>query len=169
MTIGGIKKLNFNSKYLDNYKNLLLTTELQLFYQEFIKLFRFLRIELEKELPNFSFSSNIVENNMDFSYFQLTDPDLKEKGIKIQIVFVHKDFRFEIWASGYNRKIQSRYYNHLKNQSMKYYLNNNPEKIDYILKAEIEKDIELDNGEIVISKIKHVVLEMVDFMKNIGI
>ena len=106
---------------------------------------------------------------MDFSYFQLTDPDLKEKGIKIQIVFVHKDFRFEIWASGYNRKIQSRYYNHLKNQSMKYYLNNNPEKIDYILKAEIEKNIELDNGEIVISKIKHVVLEMVDFMKNIGI
>lgn len=169
MTIGGIKKLNFNSKYLDNYKNLLLTTELQLFYQEFIKLFRFLRIELEKELPNFSFSSNIVENNMDFSYFQLTDPDLKEKGIKIQIVFVHKDFRFEIWASGYNRKIQSRYYNHLKNQSMKYYLNNNPEKIDYILKAEIEKNIELDNGEIVVSKIKPVVLEMVDFMKNISI
>ena len=169
MTIGGIKKLNFNSKYLNNYKNLLLTTELQLFYQEFIKLFRFLRIELEKELPNFSFSSNIVENNMDFSYFQLTDPDLKEKGIKIQIVFVHKDFRFEIWASGYNRKIQSRYYNHLKNQSMKYYLNNNPEKIDYILKAEIEKNIELDNGEIVVSKIKPVVLEMVDFMKNISI
>ena len=58
--------MNFNSEYLETYKSLLATTELQLGYQEFIKLFRFLRIELEKELPDFSFSGNIIENNMDY-------------------------------------------------------------------------------------------------------
>lgn len=158
--------MNFNIKYLETYRNLLATTELQLGYQEFIKLFRFLRIELEKELPDFSFSSNIVENNMDFAYFQLTDTDLREKGVKIQVVFVHKSFRFEVWASGYNRKTQCFYYNKLKNQPLKYYLNDNPERIDYIFKAEIEKDIELHSGDIVISKIKPVVLEMITFVKN---
>lgn len=158
--------MNFNSKYLETYKSLLATTELQLGYQEFIKLFRFLRIELEKELPDFSFSGNIVENNMDFAYFQLTDTDLREKGVKIQVVFVHKSFRFEVWVSGYNRKIQRYYYEKLKNKPLKYYLNDNPERIDYIFKAKIEKNIELHSGDIVISKIKPVVLEMITFMKN---
>lgn len=158
--------MNFNSEYLETYKSLLATTELQLGYQEFIKLFRFLRIELEKELPDFSFSGNIVENNMDFAYFQLTDKDLREKGVKIQVVFVHKSFRFEVWVSGYNRKIQCSYYNKLKNQHLKYYLNDNPERIDYIFKAEIENNIELHSGDIVISKIKPVVLEMITFVKN---
>src|SRR5699024_9207985 len=108
--------MNFNSNYLETYKNLLETTELQLGYQEFIKLFRFLRVGLEKELPDYSFSGNIAENSMDFAYFQLTDPELKAKGIKIQLVFVHKTFRFEVWASGHNRKIQTHYYNRLKDQ-----------------------------------------------------
>ena len=33
---------------------------------------------------------------MDFAYFQLTDPELKAKGIKIQLVFVHRhlDLKF---------------------------------------------------------------------------
>jgi hypothetical protein len=158
--------VNFNSEYLETYKSLLATTELQLGYQEFIKLFRFLRIELEKELPDFSFSGNIIENNMDFAYFQITDKDLREKGVKIQVVFVHKSFRFEVWASGYSRKIQCSYYNKLKNQPLKYYLNDNPERIDYIFKAEIEKDIQLHSGDLVISKIKPVVLEMIIFVKN---
>lgn len=159
--------MNFNSKHLETYKSLLATTELQLGYQEFIKLFRFLRIELEKELPDFSFSGNIVENNMDFAYFQLTDTDLREKGLKIQVVFVHKSFRFEVWVSGYNRKTQCLYYNKLKNQPLKYHLNDNPERVDYIFKAEIEKNIELHSGDIIISKIKPVVLEMIAFAKII--
>lgn len=158
--------MNFNSNYLETYKNLLETTELQLGYQEFIKLFRFLRVELEKELSDYSFSGNITENNMDFAYFQLTNPELKAKGIKIQLVFVHKMFRFEVWASGYNRKIQSFYYDKLKNQSLKYLLNDNPQRVDYIIKQEIDNNIELESGEHVISKIKPVILEMVAFVKN---
>lgn len=157
--------MNFNSNYLETYKNLLETTELQLGYQEFIKLFRFLRVGLEKELPDYSFSGNIAENNMDFAYFQLTDPELKAKGIKIQLVFVHKTFRFEVWASGHNRKIQTYYYNRLKDQPLKYVLNDNPQRVDYIIKQEID-NIELQSGEYVISKIKPVILEMVEFVKK---
>ena len=47
--------MNFNSNYLETYKNLLETTELQLGYQEFIKLFRFLRVGLEKRITGLFF------------------------------------------------------------------------------------------------------------------
>lgn len=158
--------MNFNTNYLETYKNLLATTELQLGYQEFIKLFRFLRIELEKELLDFSFSGKIAENNMDFAYFQLTDAELKAKGIKIQIIFVHKSFRFEVWASGHNRKIQTAYYNQLKDKTLKYELNDNPQRVEYIIKHALDKNIELHSGDTVISKIKPAILEMVAFVKN---
>lgn len=139
--------MDFNAHYLALYKNLLETTQLQQGYQEFIKLFRFLRIELEKKFPSFSFSGNIAENTMDFAYFQLTNEKLKSKGLKIQIVFVHKEFCFEVWASGFNRKIQCAYYEKLKNKPQKYILNLNPSKVDYILKSPMEKGLVMADGD----------------------
>ena len=158
--------MNFNKEYLATYKTLIQTTELQKGYQEFIKLFRFLRVELEKELAGFQFSGNIQENNMDFAYFQLVSDELKAKGIKIQIVFVHKVFRFEIWASGYNRKIQCDYYEKLKNRVLPYALNDNPNRVDYILKLAVDDNIDLCDGSAVVDIIKGNLLFFLDFVQT---
>lgn len=159
----------FDAQKLAVYKTLLETTELQEGYQEFIRLFRYLRIELEKELDDFSFSSRIVENRMDFAYFQLLSDELKEKGLKVQIVFVHKEYQFEVWISGYNRKIQCDYYNHLKDQKIKYSLNHNPNRVDYIIKSKLPKDIDLSNCSTLTQKLKSEANEIVTFAKNITI
>lgn len=157
--------MSFNKQYLETYKNLIQTTELQKGYQEFIKLFRFLKIELEKELTEFQFSGNIQENNMDFAYFQLMCDELKAKGIKIQIVFVHKAFRFEVWASGYNRKIQCEYYEKLKNTQLPYALNDNPNRVDYILKLPIDGSVDLSDGMAILNVIKENLLSFLDFVQ----
>jgi hypothetical protein len=156
--------MTFNKNYLNEYKRLIKTTYLQKSYQEFIKLFRFLRIGLEKELPGYTFSGNIVENNMDYSYFQLVDRRLKELGIKIQVVFKHREFRFEIWASGYNRKIQNKYYEKLKNKELPYILNDQPSRIDYILSSPIDENIDLSDG---VGLIKIIKSSTIEFIKNI--
>lgn len=157
----------FNKNYLNEYKRLIKTTDLQKGYQEFIKLFRFLRIGLEKELPDYTFSSNIVENNMDYSYFQLVDTRLKELGIKIQVVFKHEEFRFEIWASGYNRKIQNRYYEKLKNKELPFILNNQPSRIDYILSFPQYENIDLSDGEGLIRIIKSSTIELIKSISDL--
>lgn len=157
----------FNKNYLNEYKGLIKTTNLQKGYQEFIKLFRFLRIGLEKELPEYTFSGNIVENNMDYSYFQLVDTRLKEQGIKIQVVFKHREFRFEIWASGYNRKIQNKYYERLKNKELPYILNNQPSRVDYILSSPIDENIDLSDGEGLIRIIKSSTIELIKSISNL--
>jgi len=159
--------MNFNRQALNAYKKLIETTDLQEGYQEFIKLFRFLRTELKKELPAYDFSGQIVENNMDFAYFQLTDSELKAKGIKIQVVFVHKIFRFEVWVSGYNRKIQCAYYEKLKTQTIPYVLNNNPNQVDYIIKKPLNESLDLGDGFGVLNVIKASVLESVKYIKSV--
>ena len=104
--------MHFDPHLLETYRTLLQTTDLQRAYQEFIRLFRFLRNELERQLPDFHFQGSIAENAMDYAYFSFTNPDLKEKGLKLVVAFVHRNFQLEVWLSGINRKSQCRWAEH---------------------------------------------------------
>jgi len=154
----------FEQHFLETYKTLIQTTELQKGYQEFIKLFRFLRIELEKEFSEYAFSGNIVENAMDYSYFQFTNEHLKKQGLKVVVVFVHVDFCFEVWISGLNRKIQRQYYNELKDIPVPFILNDTPSKVDYILKLPLNRDIPINNGGELILEIKRSAMELIEWV-----
>lgn len=77
--------MNFNPALLDTYRTLLQTTDLQKAYQEFIRLFRFLRNDLERQMPDFRFQNSITENAMDYANFSFTNPALKEKGLKLVV------------------------------------------------------------------------------------
>lgn len=160
--------MKFNSEYLKTYENIIKTTDLLKGYQEFIKLFRYIKIKLEEALPLFSFCGNIVENGMDYSYFFFTDEELKNKGLKIVVVFVHKDFNFEVWLSGYNRKYQTEFYEKLKDQDLEYDLNHEPTKKDYILRAVVDRTIDYSDGQAVLEAIrKEIVLLHVYLKENL--
>lgn len=100
--------MTFDRDLLELYRSLLQTTDMADAYGEFVRLFRFLRLQLEKELPDYVFQGNIAENAMDYSYFQCTTPALKSKGLKLAVVFVHRTFRLEVWLSGRSRAQQRR-------------------------------------------------------------
>lgn len=160
--------MNFNRDLLNEYKTLLQTTDLIEAYQEFIKLFRFLRIELEKTMTEYRFQGSIAENGMDYSYFLFWNEELKSKGLKIAVVFVHRDFRFEVWVSGFNRKYQSKYYDILKDKEIPFELTSSPTKTDYILR--VPADIsDISNGDYVVEKIKSISDELLIFIKHLNI
>lgn len=46
---------------------------------------------------------------MDMSYFSLSTKFLKDKGLKIAIVYLHEKGHFEVWLSARNREISKRY------------------------------------------------------------
>ncbi len=158
--------MEFDAKKIEVYKELLLTTQLQAGYQEFIKLLRYIRILLENELDSYEFSKSVVENHMEFSYFQLFNKELKEKGLKVQVVFVHKEFQFEVWVSGYNRKIQCAYYNQLRDVQSIYLLNDNPMKVNYIFKACLSNELDISNADLLISLLKEEILNIIEFSRE---
>lgn len=160
--------MHFNKSYLKIYENLIKTTDLKNGYQEFIRVFRYIKIELQKELSSFSFSGNIVENGMDYSYFQIVNDGLKKHGLKIVVAFIHSDFNFEVWLSGYNRKYQVDIYNKLKEQKFAYELNHKPTKLDYIVKTQIDNSIDYSNGSELVLALKKSIEGMVRFaMENL--
>lgn len=139
------EEANQSGHPLAEYRRLIQSTDLQKGYQAFVKLFRAMRTFMEIEMPAYSFTGNIVENNMDYSYFQFTDDALKLAGLKIVIVFVHKDFEFQIWLSGVNRKTQSAWHTRLSTREHPYVLTDNPNNTDYILKSPLTSDWDFDD------------------------
>lgn len=101
--------MTFDGELLQTYRRILQTTDLQKAYQEFVRWFRFLRVELEKQMPDSVFQGGIAENAMEYAYFQFSDRELKAAGLKLVVAFVHRDFRLEVWLSGVNRAAQCRW------------------------------------------------------------
>jgi len=144
------------------YQRLLQTTDLLKGYQEFVKFFRLLRTYLQRELSDYSFTGNIVENNMDYSYFQFTNAELKAEGLKIVIAFVHADFEYQIWLSGLNRELQTKHQQRMKDffpvEQMPYPysldLTGLPAKTDYIVKAKLVDDVDYSRQDELLSRMK---------------
>jgi hypothetical protein len=159
--------MKINKDYINEYKEIIQTTNLQKGYQEFVKFFRYLRTCLEKEFDGYSFTGSIVENTMDYSYFQFTDDALKSKGLKIVVAFVHCGFSYEVWLSGMNRRVQSEYFEMLKGKPLQYTLTADPNRIDYILKKTIDGELDYEHLDILISGMKTSIMEFIRDIKDL--
>ena len=92
-------------------------------YQELMKYIMNLRMYLMRKYPDYSVSGSIYCGYMDMTYFAFTPKSLKDRKLKIAIVFVYDSFRFEVWLSGFNKKLQSKYWKLFKESGWdKYHL-----------------------------------------------
>ena len=144
--------MHFDPALLETYRTLLQTTDLQKAYQEFVRLFRFLKNELERQLPNFRFQSNITENAMDYAYFSFTNPALKEKGLKLVVAFDHRNFRLEVWLSGVNRTAQCRWVERWNACPPPMELTPDPNHTDFVVRLLVKT--ELSDGEKMVAAVK---------------
>ena len=67
-----------------------------------------LKADLDRSHGDF-YTSALYAGYMDMSYFACTPKTLKEKQLKIAVVYLHGAGRFEAWLSAGNRKIQAEY------------------------------------------------------------
>lgn len=139
--------MKINANYINEYKKLIQSTNLQKGYQEFVKFFRGLRTYLSGNMSDYKFTGNIVENNMDYSYFQFTNDELQSKGLKFVIAFTHNKFEYEVWLSGINRKTQINYHGKLSKAKHKYTMSPDPNRFDYILKDKLFDKVNYNDCE----------------------
>ena len=154
--------MNFDSTLLETYRTLLQTTDLQKANQEFIRLFRFLRNELERQMPDFRFQNSITENAMDYAYFSFTYPGLKEKVLKLVVVFDHKNFRLEVWLSGVNRTAQCRWAEHWSACPPPMELTQEPNRTDFVVRLPVETD--LSDGEKTVAAVKEAAVQLLQLL-----
>jgi hypothetical protein len=119
---------------LNEYKKLLKKGDIQAAYQGLMDYFRNLRSHFKNNYPEYAVTGSIYYGYMDMTYFSLFPESLKRRKLKIAIVFTHETFRFEVWLSGSNRDVQTKYWKLLKASDWnKYHLASNPKAVDYVI------------------------------------
>jgi hypothetical protein len=93
-----------------------------------------LKTHLQKKYPEFSISNSLYAGYMDMTYFSLFPPVLKDRKLKIAIVYLHESGRFEAWLAAVNKEIQTQYWKLIKDSGwQKYHLVPTTQGYDSIL------------------------------------
>ena len=121
-------------EYMNEYRKQLEKGAIKEAYRGLMEYFNALRLHLKKKYPDYSVSGSIYYGYMDMTYFSFFPESLKRRKLKIAIVFIHDTFKFEVWLSGSNRNVQTKYWKLLKESDWhKYHLASNPRAVDYVL------------------------------------
>ncbi len=93
-----------------------------------------LKTHFRKRFPAYAHPGGLYSGSMDMTYFSILPESLKQRDLKIAVVFLHEAFRFEVWLAGYNKQVQAHYWAILqKSDWRKYRLVPTPRGVDSIL------------------------------------
>jgi len=93
-------------KSIKEYRKQLEQGAIQEAYRGLMDYMMSLRTHFMKKYPDAVEPGSIYYGYMDMTYFSVFPKSLKERKLKVPIVFLHEEFRFEVWLSGVNRRIQ---------------------------------------------------------------
>ncbi len=121
--------------------------QIQKAYRGILTFMSSLARRLGDKYPNCS-PGSLYPGLMDMSYFTFTPPELSDRKLKIAIVYLHAQTRFEIWLGGMNRKVQSETIRRLSRQDLgKYRLSKPAPGVDSILEAVLIDQTDFDRPE----------------------
>ena len=92
------------------YRKQLEKGAIQKAYQGLMQYMMSLKNHVSTQYPDFSVSGSMYYGYMDMTYFSVVPGSLKDRDLKIAIVFVYDAFRFEVWLSGRNQKVLAEYW-----------------------------------------------------------
>ena len=93
---------------IKEYTRQLQLGEIQTAYKGIMSFMSGLKTHLESRHPDHALSG-LYFGYMEMTYFAFTPLELKQHGLKIAIVYLHEQNRFEVWLGGANRKVQAEY------------------------------------------------------------
>jgi hypothetical protein len=133
---------------IQEYKDQLSKGVIQKAYREIISFMSELRGYLSGKYPDYAVSS-LYFGYMDMTYFALTPPALRDMKLKIAIVFLHEECRFEAWLAANNRQVQAEYIKLLQHKNTgKYSLSQIQPGVDSIIATSIIEQPDFDDLEV---------------------
>jgi hypothetical protein len=162
----GIDNMESFQEYMQEYKKQLDKGHIQEAYQGLMKYIMDLRVYFKKGYPEY-FVSSIYYGYMDMTYFSFSPHSLKNRKLKIAIVFVHETFRFEVWLAGSNKKVQSRYWELIKEGNWEeYHIPSTTQGVDSILEHVLVNDPDFADLDSLTQQIEAGTLKFIDDVLN---
>jgi len=146
---------------------------LQEAYSGLMGYMRGLRLHFEKKFPNFSVPSKIYYGFMDMTYFAISTPVTKPHKLKFGVLFEYTNFQFEIYLSGFNRKVGAKYWRIIQEKNWTgYTLAEDPKKVDFIVYNVLAADPDFADLDALTAKIEKGTLDFIDqsegFLKSLS-
>ncbi len=79
-------------------------------YRGLLEYMQALRTTFQNKYPGIAVAGSLYFGYMDMTYFALFPPALKERKLKIAVVFLHETCTFELWLAAANKQVQSKYW-----------------------------------------------------------
>jgi hypothetical protein len=108
-------------EYMKEYKKQMKKGTIIKAYSGLMEYILNLKTYLKKKYPSYNVSGGIYFGYMDMTYFSFFPESLKQKKLKVGIVFIHETCRFEVWLFGYNKQIQTKYWKLFKDSNWNKY------------------------------------------------
>lgn len=150
------------------YRNQLEQGALQAAYRGLMAYMSDLRSHFQKTCPEYAVPGGIYPGTMDMTYFSVVPEALKQRKLKIAVVFLHQEFRFEVWLSGSNRQVQADYWKLLKERDWTpYRLVADPRKADSILEFTLVEDPDFGDLDGLTAQIERGTLKFIADMEGL--
>lgn len=151
-------------KHIEEYFSQLCKGSIQKAYRGIMLFMSALKTHLQAKYPDY-FTGNIYFGFMDMTYFPFTPPLLKDKNLKIAIVFLHELGRFDIWLSGNNRKVQAYFIKKLSQKDIGQYQLSKPSPgVDSIIESNLVLKPDFDDPERLKNQIE---MRSIEFIRDI--
>jgi len=127
-----------------------------------------LKSYLEKKYPEYT-TGSLYFGYMDMTYFAFTPSALKNLKLKIAIVYLHEECKFEVWLAGNNRKIQADFIEFLSRKNIgKYTLSTVQPGVDSIIVSTIVETPDFSDLDALKKKIEEKTIKFIKDMFHMG-
>lgn len=152
-------------EYMTEYRRQVEKGAVQVAYKGLMEYIMGLRTHFKNKYPDYFVPNSIYYGYMDMTYFSIVPEYLKDRNLKIAIVFIHKAFRFEVWLAGKNKLVQSKYWTlFMESDWNKYHIVSTTKGVDSIIEYIIVDDPDFSDLDVLTSQIEHGTLK---FIKDI--
>jgi hypothetical protein len=146
------------------YKTQLSKGQIQKAYKGIMTFMSEMSSYLEKSYPDYTLSA-LYYGYMDMTYFAFTPAGLRNKKLKIAVVYLHEQNRFEAWLGGSNRKVQAEYIELLSLKNIgKYKLSQVYPGVDSIIESVMVEQPDFDESEELKKQIERMIVEFANDM-----
>jgi hypothetical protein len=153
--------------YINEYKKQLKLGAVQKAYKGLMDYILELRTYFKNKYPAYTVSGSIYYGYMDMTYFSFFPESLKQRNLKIAVVFIHETCRFEIWLAGYNKQVQTKYWQLVKSSGWdKYRVVPTTQGADAIIEFVAVADPDFSDLEALTSQIEHTALQFIEDVEN---
>ncbi len=148
--------------FINEYTTQLRKGQIQKAYKGIMTFMSGLKNSMGSKHPEYA-ASALYFGYMDMTYFAFTPMELKKRNLKIAVVYLHEQNRFEVWLGGCNRKVQAEYIELFKRRDIGYYkLSQARPGVDSIIEMRIVDQPDFDNTEELMLTIESKVIEFAE-------